>query len=548
MSRRVYTVHVTVRSPFIFQGLDVAAHGFDASAHRDELGRLIIPGDHLRGHLRHALAALTGGVTSIECTALFGTESPKGMNDAPARGGLLIGDLHDDGGPRQIAVYPRVALDDATGAAAEGAVQQIELAAPIGEEVCFAGRLVLRPMQGLSASAAEDLLRTALCMIPAMGAAKSAGFGEVVPDRCGLAPLVDPPGRAFPVAAGRWQVTVRFDRPLLVNAERLDNNIFKGSTVVPGGAVKGTLAAAIDDAGGAALLDDAFAALRISHAFPLADGTRADRAIPDAMVASHAVPVFDEGGDLLAQLSKHGAPAFPGDWKDDVFDAARSQLGRPRFAERFLSRGRVAIDSTGVASDGQLFVVMPIATAGTRWRFTLDSTGAPDALRAAIAAQFEAGLDGVGRTAARMVVVEEVIAAPPAPAIAADEVLLLLETPAALTDPTDGSILFDQYRCYFRAVADAELLECWARQRMAGHYLSVRHRAFGNQLYQPFELTEAGAVFRLRLRDRERLRALLVAGLRPLPFRTPAMTWRNCPFVAENGYGEISVLSGGAAA
>jgi hypothetical protein len=541
MSRSVFEITVTLRSPFLFQGLDVAGHGFDASAQRDELGRLIIPGDHLRGHLRHAIAALTGQ-DSDACKALFGQPSQKGQDDTPERGALLLGDLRHDGGASKVAVYHRVALDDVTGAAEEGSLQLIELPAPIGGEVAFCGRLVLRPT---AQAQPVTLLKTALRMIPALGAVKSAGFGEVVPGRYAIAPLIDPPGLAFPEAAGRYAVTVRFDRPLLVNVDRLDNNLFRGATVVPGGAIKGTLAEALRDAGEVKRLDDAFAALPIGHAFPLnAGGVLADRAMPDAMVAVGTDVRFGHRPGVLAALSVNGAPAFPGDWKDAAWAKARAMLGRPGFDATLLSRGRVAITKDGVAAEGKLFVVMPVATAGERWRFVLDTTGAPDALRRSLARELSAGLDGLGRTGARMIVdsVAEVARPDDPPA---GEILLLLETPAAITDPTDGATLFEQYCRYFRHVAGATLRECWARQRLAGHYQAFRHRAFDKARYQPFELTEAGAVFLLDAPDPLRIGELLRGGLPPMPFRVPALTWKTCPFMPQNGYGEVSILNPG---
>ncbi len=538
--RRVFEIAVTLRSPFIFQGLDVAGHGFDASAQRDELGRPIIPGDHLRGHLRHALAAMLGSADHAHCIALFGEPSAPGSNDQPAPGALLLGDLRHDGGSPEIGAYHRIALNEKTGAAEEGSLQQIELAAPIGEEVAFGGRLVLRPK---APPDAKRLLETALRMIPALGALKSAGFGEVVPDRCNITPLVDPLGEPVPVDAARYAVTVSFDRPLLVNADRLDNNLFRGATIVPGGAIKGALAAALRDAGDEALLDKAYSNLLIGHAFPLLGGVEGDRALPDVMVAADGQLRFGHRPDVLAELSGLEAPAFPGDWKEETSSKAREMLGRPPFRATRLPRGRVAVTGEGIAKDGALFVVMPVATAGHRWRFILDTTGCPLPLREAVARELVAGLDGLGRTGARMIV-EHVgtVSLPVVPP--AGRVLLLLETPGALTDLRSDATLFVQYAAYFREVLGADLIACWARQRLAGHYQAIRHRAFGPDAYLPFELTEAGAVFELDVPNTIRLKACLRSGLPPSPF-LPSLTWETCPFMAENGYGEISILDPG---
>jgi hypothetical protein len=75
---------------------------------------------------------------------------------------------------------------------------------------------------------------------------------------------------------------------------------------------------------------------------------------------------------------------------------------------------------------------------------------------------------------------------------------------------------------------------------MVGGYHAMRRRPYS--AYYPFVLTEAGAVFRLEIVDEEGRRKFTDAlrfGL-PLPdLGGKAVSWRTCPFVPENGYGEI---------
>ena len=542
--RRVFRIKVTLRSPFLFQGLDLAGHGFDASAHRDEDGCIIIPGDHLRGHLRHAIAALTGGFDSDECKALFGTESPEvppgKERNRPARGAILLSDLK---GPtkEEIAIYHRIALDSTTGAAQEGSIQLIELTAKIGEEVSFEGRLVLRPIPGLPADAV-DLLTTALQLIPAMGALKSSGFGEVVADECSIQPdtRVD---RGAALLDG-LSITVAFDRPLLVNALRDDTNFFRGAPIVPGAAIKGALAEALRDAGQDALLGEGFTRLRISHAFPLADDVLAGRALPHALAAVKNDVRLATDDAVLAALCAHGTPGYPWDWKDDQFAFARERLGRPGFDTKYDSRGRVEITDAGLAKESMLFVVQPVRIRGVRWRFALDYNGCSPELRHAVADVLKSGLDGLGRTGARMMV-EGASLPPEPPRCEAGAVLLMLETPALLTDPTDPTRLFEQYARFFDTYADATLTDCWARQGDAGHYYGFRFPAYGTHRYQPFELTEPGSVFALTVRDPAELNDLLRHGLPAVKLTgnvLKKLTYQKCPFVPENGYGEISLL------
>ncbi len=551
-------IRVTIRSPFLFKGLDVAGHGFDASALRDEGGHLIVPGDHVRGHLRHALEVLEpkmvkhvfgeGSKGSRERDAEENSDKkpeerkehdPALRQDKPQRGALLLGDLR---GPlaERVAIYHRVALDERTGAAKEGSIQLIELPAPIGKAVTFTGSLVLRPREGYGTEEMRAALDDALRLVPAMGALKSSGFGEVVAAECAVI-SPPPPGAAFP-QGHRWEVTVSFDRPLLVDSEMVDSNVFRGRSVIPGGAIKGSLAEMLRDGGHPIEASTDFTRLRIGHAFPLAGGRLADRAVPDALALAGDAWCLAPNDAELAMLAKKAAPAFPGDWKDAQFEQVRKAIGRPGSGLEHVSRGRVRIGEDGVAVSGALFVVQPVASRGHLWRFTLDIEKCPEPILSDVKAALMAGLDGVGRTGARMVVID-VAAAPIVQPVRGKKVLLMLETPAVLTNPEDETPLFEQYDRAFQHLAGAQLLRCWARQKMDGHYHAYRFRAFGAGQYQPFEVTEAGAVFELAAEDLSRLDALVHRGLPAMLGPDRTLTWEDCPFVPENGYGDLSVIT-----
>ena len=555
MARKAYDLTFVLRSPFLFEGLALASHGFDASALRDEEHHIIIPGDHVRGHLRHAVAAMHG-VDDPIFRALFGRESDAvdttvgGEQNKPMRGALIIGDLK---GPRaaDTGIYHRVKIDPATGAADRGMLQLIELTAPIGADVTFSGRLVLRPYAQVTPDVLEATLTAALKLIPAMGALKSAGFGEVIHENCKLSPdstalpvVVDPGG-------DRVSLTIRFDRPILVDSKRDSSNSFTSATVIPGGAFKGALALALADAGMDVKADAGFSALRASHAFPLSKGVLADRALPDALMSAlsddgslSAASVFQAGA--LARLSAVATPAFPMDWKSSQFKAARKALKRPDGDLSRYPRGRVGIGSDGLAEEAKLFVVESIGARGREWQMTLDFTSVPALLRQKIFAELSGGLDGLGRTGARLEVTEAVAA--PAHGVSpkvGETVYLMLETPAVLTDPTDDTAVSAQYARYFAQYGGATLKDHVARRRLAGEYYGYRFRGYGKALYQPFEVTEGGAVFALEVTDPDKFAQLLQAGLPPVRWHAGSLselTWDVCPFVPENGYGAVSLI------
>jgi len=556
MKRAAYRITVVIRSPFLFEGLTTAGHGFDSSALRDEENHIIIPGDHLRGHLRHAIAAWKGEQSS-EIKALFGSASPDvdpkigGEQNKPERGAILLGDLK---GPRaeDIGVYHRVKIDGGTGAAESGMLQLIELPAKIGEEVTFVGRLVLRPHKDFSAEAMRDLLEKALKLIPAMGALKSAGFGEVIRARCKIGPDTENVPNVIWPPEKRLQFDVTFDRPLLVDAARDASNSFTSSAIIPGGAIKGALAQALEDAGMPMAGNADFAKLAISHAFPLENDVKAGRALPLAILAAtdgtdvKYACALPHDATVLQQLSDLAAPAFPNEWKSAITKAARLALGRPDADLPHFPRGRVAVGVDGLAEDAKLFVVETVGVKDRVWRFAIDTTKLPDDLLVAIKTQLAGGLDGLGRTGARMML-KTVVAAPALPKVENGEtVLIMLETPGVLTDPTDGTAIDVQYQQYFSDLAGTKLLGHVARRGKAGAYYGYRFRGFGNAVYHPFEVTEAGAVFQLKVTDAGRFNERLKRGLPPVRIdagRIRELDWSHCPYTAENGYGAISLIN-----
>ena len=98
-----------------------------------------------------------------------------------------------------------------------------------------------------------------------------------------------------------------------------------------------------------------------------------------------------------------------------------------------------------------------------------------------------------------------------------------------------------------------ELLSFFARQQMSGGYLAKKLYPLYADCYYPYVLTEAGSVFVLKIRNeavaKEKLSDFIKNGL-PLPLQITALLpevkhpwehWKTCPYVPENGYGEIIV-------
>lgn len=110
--------------------------------------------------------------------------------------------------------------------------------------------------------------------------------------------------------------------------------------------------------------------------------------------------------------------------------------------------------------------------------------------------------------------------------------------------------LFDVYQRYWKKMTkeSCTLLRFFAGQKMLGGYLTKRYQVM--QQYYPFVVTEAGSVFVLKVNDLGGSSGIFEDieryGL-PLPedvlrlIPDQKQPWEVCPFVRENGYGEVCV-------
>lgn len=582
----------TVVSPSLFRGLPGKLMGLDASALRDEQGRPIIPADQVRGCLRDAfedLAAAGAGLTTQELLDLFGRQSPAenqaGTANEPSRARLTVSDLT----ARAVDLTKRfettrIAVDDDTGAVAEGMMQVLELVAPFGTEIAFEGLATLFAPVG-SENAWEQRIDRAMKLITAIGAVKSAGYGEVVKASATLtkaAAVTIPAAAASGPARRRYRVT--FDRPVLVDADWIADNAMAGSAVIPGAVFKGALAQALSYAGedpAKGAYGTSLSALSIGHAFPESEhrGKPGLRPVPLSLVSLDGKDFGDAllGADGQGAMMEDKAVLFVTDWKSDwLGNAARRLNYAPVDDPPLLARTHTAISHEGVAKDQDLYTTLARSVrrkdgAGKwhdrGWIVDVDLSAVPAAGLAkaqSLLALMEQGLDGIGKTGARAHFEPLGDAPQDEPKEIAGrpgEYAVMLLTPAYLLDARKlvaeqngvahwRKTAREAYQEYWgSALPGAKLESFFASQRYTGGYLARRRRAHGRDHYYPFLVTEAGSVFRLsnvRGAVFERLKALCGSGLPAATLDGTQATWENCPYVPENGYGRITAdhLSG----
>lgn len=560
-----WDLSVELRSPFLIPGPSVNATLSDARPARNAGDIPIIPGTLIRGLFRDALesvelrdALALFGAASGRDTAdpgASGADSPadpaeaRRVDNVPKRRSFDIPDLVADR-PAQAdrpAHFTRVALDSAgTGAAREGHLQFIELAAPLGCVVRFTGAIT-----GVAEKpdALLDSFRKASRLIRAIGSNKSSGFGEVVKIELSPAePAVSPsaPALRSDAASGCRHIDIAFtlDRPFLVNAAHTTANEFKGAEVIPGAVLKGALAGWI---AGLGITPDQLARTRVGHAFPVPDGKNEPAAVPPLSLAlckdgTRSLLLDRLLADDLDGLppDNWGPPIFATDWKSGEREAILTHLGLSQPSLRRDARTRTAIDGkTGTAAydpeteTGALFSYSAIRPEGHRWvsRWLIPDD-VDSASVAALLALLGRGLPGVGKTRAiAMAASVTPVGAPPPEPLPGGLWAFTLQTDAALGDGE-----FSDYRTYWHRLRFT-LVRHFAEQRLAGGYQALRYPAKPDG-YAPYVLTRAGSVFLVKGGDADRVAELLSDGLPPVtPF--DERDWRAFPFGRENGFGAV---------
>lgn len=550
IERIVLSITIKVRSPFLFPGLDGARFGLDACALRDSDHTPLIPADQVRGVLKHALCDLrdTAGsafLNDADLHCLFGKVSGDAMEGAvdnePIRGSLQFNDLIAQEIDDNARASNRVRIDEETGAAANGALVFLEQVAALGKDVEFKGNALLFAPDK-EAGRYLDLLKAAKTYVSSIGAMKSAGYGEVSDfaiAEVSRSRLVFPTPASAP-NPGRKRCTVTIDRPFLVDARRQSDNVYVGSEVIPGGALKGALARSICLMGRDPTKMDSLSKLQISHAHP----ARMPQKLPLSIVINRELEI----GDALrvpygkGALINGEAARFLTDWKAPEREAVVAHFAHQYEPMRRDPRMHVEIKrATGTALEHKLFLTNAVDPEKDQWVFDADFSAVNDPIEAqALANVIAGGLDGVGGTAARLDIVSDVSVSDTLVAAQWPEecFAVVLKTDAVMAGPDDGDAV-SAYKAYWQRICPgSELVNFYASQRLGGGYAAMRFRVDDTR-YRPFWLTEAGSVFLLRGDIENQLDALQRSGLPAPVIGGVQTTWDTCPFQPENGYGAI---------
>jgi hypothetical protein len=599
-----------LKGPVLTEASTLGEPGLDSPFARNHEGNLYLPFSLVKGKLKEAWAELAGlpGVNlKSDLNKGFGGPPTSGSWD-PNRGRLHFTDFLcktpevASGGKKKNSTTG-IKRDPERKAAKEGAIQVMEKPFDAGREVLFEGVCWFFAKDDAEVTAIMADLGLLFSWLTSLGADRTVGFGEFLGANLGGEPnamVVDIPAPdPQPEMPPADVMDLKFELldPFCIAEKHLTKYLFEGSEIIPGGALKGTLASmvlemlgkpghALDDKldnGAWGILGKNFESIRFTHAFPVGKNFDEKRTIPGFpgdrnRSRPNVLPLSlvkfgkKEGYEDVAlhqgaffpgsyENGQSCAPAFQIDWKGD--SDVREAFHWPKRLKRDLRVRHEHDPRTRRAMDGPLFAYETVSPAeDVEWRTQVDLSRVNKADKpqvwACLKELLSLGFNGLGKTKARTGPVK--CEASRSEGVEPKDGLFVvtLQTPAFLCDPIEAAktsaFLFDLYKAVWSDLSKdssgkptLELVRFFARQSLEGGYLGQRFGA--KRPYNPFFLTSAGSVFVLKpAGEMETQASELVTKWRdhglPLPGwveNSYGNTWDTNPFLPENGYGEIAV-------
>jgi len=496
----------------------------------------------------------------------------------------------------------RIKVASSTRAAEERMLRMAEAPFASGLPVEFVGHIRYFA-DDAEAPRIQRMIEIGLRWVTHYGGDRTVGFGKLLELKVEKAtaplPAVVPTPSA--VAAGvSLFLVIRPTAPFCLAKHHLpQGNLFESETVIPGAALKacvaeiwrqlaganpGTAVEAINDAKRAKLKEH-FNAVRFTHAFPAPKSAGRRPVFPPASLVKDGNDIWHDaalfGSAFVFKQAgpppKTTAPAFRVDWKES--GDVDKDFGWGTTKSALVTRTAINREQQR-AAESQLFTYEMVKPEGCEWLGRVDFGRVPAADRPEVARQLQellaVGLRGLGKTKAAAQV--EPATKPPKDEweIQGSSVkpragiwVITLQTHAVLADPRQLAAaeqrtpekLKQHYAAIWKALSHGqlELSHFYATQRLAGgQYVGGRFQA--GRAYNPWLLTEAGSVFVLKLASGteaeavKQIEAWRQHGL-PLPDWTrdrdafglkndpakPGDDWKLCPYLPENGYGEIAI-------
>jgi hypothetical protein len=580
---------ITLLGPFLTKSTKSGGFGIDAPVARDSQGRMYVPGAQVRGRLREAWDGLAhaGLLADSDIVAYLGPN--RDDNNWRRRPALLrFSDfVHvPSATAAKMRLSQRIKIDPNRGSVEKGALQILESPFENNERCVFEGTIRFE-VQANNAGVREieRRIEKALQWIDSFGALKTSGFGRV--DRVACTSRVAHTAKAPELRGDRISFALRPRQPFCIAGHRPAGNIFESETAIPGAAIRGCIAAALNKAAGKPVSAEVIAStdparpelcrhfplLRVTHLLPSRRGGAVRPSpLPRSFVAS-SVNLTDFALRADLPMIDGKAARFSGDWKKKDWDHLPETFHTVPVPKEL--RVRTAIDTTNRRAEESMLFAYEMCVPDKKekeldWLGTFDLSAIPSDDRAKVAEQLSGllanGLDGLGKTKASASVVP--LDHGPSVASSLDPIgpdrdlwVVTLVTPALLCDPRDlldtavpaADLQRSAYAATFAQTSggDLELVRYFHDQRLAGG--EFLYQAFQQgRPYWPWLLTLPGSVFVLRGRGpraANQIKDWFDSGL-PIPAKLRDLyglpedereQWRGCPFVRQNGFGEIAV-------
>lgn len=585
LTRYRFTVGITFIAPIISQSSGALRLGLDAAMLRDRNGTPAIPGTLIQGNLRHAWKFLFD-----DDVLGLGKESEDGL---PQRGHFNFSEFWIySSGKRITDLRYRIRIDEKTGKVETGAIQTIESLFPAGEPVKFTGDIFGWFMDDEQAEAFKIKIDKGLYFMAAAGALKGIGFGRVqtvdicctkikpatmgyhaTGDQIGL---ILKPDRAFCFSRHRTGNNTRFNDDIEREKTGIDNR-YVSEDFIPGGAIKGSITTLLrllsgqrqgDGTAGHPdfpMLSQYLDQIVFTHAQPAVIGQhtcKRGHALPKSIVMADD-KFFDIARKDKPGLINGKAPIFATDWKSKHWTAVSKDttLNLPAYPgdSRSLILHTEINAESGAAKDHQLFSIEAVNPEHHEWlaNITLPKdidASAKQALHEELKRLFSLGLHWLGKTeASAEVTLTAPFIIPGAHPVTQDQqqititllsaaCLLPVGTPVPSTN--GGNALLEAYCKSWTELSDGslQLRRFYAGQQLVGGY--YLHKRFGQgKPYNPRIFTTTGSVFVFTTTDFKKAKSCLdnwsKYGLPQL--KGFSSDWRENPYIAQNGYGEIAV-------
>ncbi len=528
-------------------------------------------------------------------------ENKKGSVE-PNRGILKFSDfMLDDNNEKNADVIYRITIDDERGSVKKHQLQAIESPFLPCEPLNFFGEISFYKNDKNQAEEIYCFIKKALKWIDSLGAFKTVGFGRLLDIKTELEEKI-PDGSLIIENDIKDKVNKEKNKkigyiltplaPFCIAKRRIVQNLYESEVCIPGNIIKGAVASQWAEMLGknsnAGInkdfdndkkeLCENFEKIRFSFAFPQKkeNGDRFKRPVnfPLSIVSTSDKKFYDVADFKEPILINRETPAFSIDWKSSNFEKINKIFGWS-FPGKEL-KIRTAIDrEKGSAKESQLFGYEMVIPDGFHWLGYIDFSDVPDNVFEKTIFQLQTllnmGLNGWGKTKTTSQIS---LFKPTEPFVKSDcnkndTYIITLQTPAILCNPEEllsyqkankiNNILEEHYREIWNKLSDCylRLENFFATQTMAGGFYI--HKKFqSDKPYYPFLLTEQGSVFVLKVngateeiknKASEKINEWLQKGL-PMPewakekYRRNNQSgdhWSNCPYIRENGYGEIVV-------